>query len=77
MEGGEIYTVPIGLTVHCAWCSKKLEAGDECFIEEDSSYIYCLAHVPAPKPSVPEAKRAGIARSNGASGAEEKASAAL
>ena len=50
IEGGQIYTVPAGLTVHCAWCSKVLEAGEKCFIEDDSSSIYCLKHIPAPRP---------------------------
>ena len=48
-EGGELYTVPFGLTVHCVRCSVKLEPGDECYIEGDSSSIYCPNHIPRPK----------------------------
>lgn len=60
IDGGEIYTVPVGLKVHCAWCSVVLESTAEekvkCFIAEDSSSIYCLKHIPAPrKGAAPEA----------------------
>lgn len=39
---GEVQTVPLGITVHCAVCSEKLEPGSKCYIEDDSSSILCL-----------------------------------
>lgn len=54
VAGGWIYTVPMGVTLHCIRCPKEegiLRAGDECFMEDkDSSHVYCLKHIPAPKP---------------------------
>ena len=42
-ETGEIYTVPFGLTVHCAVCGETLVPGKQCWIEHsDSSSILCL-----------------------------------
>jgi len=48
IEGGEIYAVPQGLTVHCVRCPKGtvIKSGEKCFIEDDSSSIYCLKHIP-------------------------------
>jgi len=51
--GGEIYTVPATLTLHCAQCGLKLEPGDKCYIEDDSSSIFCIKHIPAPRPKRP------------------------
>ena len=52
-KNGFIYTVPIGLKVHCARCGKVLESTMDnpvqCYIEEDSSCIYCLTHAPGPR----------------------------
>ena len=50
---GEIYTVPVGITVHCADCGVVLEAGIRCYIEDDSSSIYCLKHIPKPRAKSP------------------------
>ena len=41
VASGEVYTVPIGLAVHCVRCQAKLEPGAKCYIEDDSSSIYC------------------------------------
>lgn len=65
IEGGEYYTVPIGLTVHCMKCSAKLVAGDRCYIEDDSSSIFCLKHIPKPRVKVgviEEARRPRVPR---------------
>ena len=61
IKGGEIYTVPVGLTVHCNECGEKLEAGDRCYIEDDdSSSIYCLEHAPKPKQAAAQRERAAF-----------------
>lgn len=42
-DRGEVYTVPVGLTLHCAVCGAVLESGDRCYIEhDDDSAILCL-----------------------------------
>ena len=55
VSDGWIYTVPVGLTLHCAQCSVKLKSTEEyeaqCFVQDkDSSSVYCLKHIPAPRP---------------------------
>ena len=49
---GELYTVPVGLRVHCIKCGATLEAGSQCWIEDDSSSIYCTKCAPLSKPKV-------------------------
>jgi hypothetical protein len=53
VEGGYVYTVPVGLTLHCIRCPRDegiLRPGDQCFVEDDdSSSIYCLKHIPPPR----------------------------
>lgn len=42
-EQGEVYVVPVGLTLHCAACGARLEAGARCWIaHDDDSAILCL-----------------------------------
>jgi hypothetical protein len=48
---GEIYTVPVGLTLHCPLCPRGelLRAGDKCWINDDDSKVYCTKHAPTQK----------------------------
>ena len=42
-DRGELYTVPVGLKLHCAICGAVLEAGAQCYVEhDDDSAILCL-----------------------------------
>ncbi len=35
------YKVPATVTVHCRQCKARLTEGDEYFMTDDSSWIYC------------------------------------
>jgi len=57
-ENGHVYTVPVGLTVHCIKCGVTLGPGSQCWIEDsESSSIYCLKHAPRTR----QAAGAGVA----------------
>jgi hypothetical protein len=45
---GEVYRVPAGLTLHCPGCPSgvMLTEGDECWIDDDDSKVYCIKHAP-------------------------------
>jgi len=44
--GGEICEVPVGIKVHCIACGRTLGSGEKCFIQDDSSSIFCLRCIP-------------------------------